>query len=160
MDYPSLIIESLEELAILEKSQSRALLRDRLRFIRLLKSGQASSQRQAGQLIGLQERQSQRLWQLYRQQGLKGLMSYPYQGTFGKLSSDQLSRLRTYLKGDSVQTLADAQRYLQESCSVHYTISGISLLFKRLKIKLKTGRPTNVRQVEADLVAFKKTSPT
>lgn len=159
MDYLNLISESVEELATLEKSQSQALLRDRLRFVRLLKSGQASSQRQAGQLIGLQERQSQRLWHLYRQHGLKGLLGYPYRGTFGKLSSQQLSRLRTYLKGDSVQTLADAQRYLADSCSVSYTISGVSMLFKRLKIKLKTGRPTNVRQHEADLQAFKKNSP-
>lgn len=156
MDYPHLISESEEELARLEKSQLQALLRDRLRFVRLLKSGQASSQGQAGQFIGLQERQSQRLWQLYRQQGLKGLLAYPYQGSFGKLSSQQLSRLRTYLKGDSVQTLADAQAYLADSCSVHYTIGGVSMLFKRLKIKLKTGRPTNVRQNEADLEAFKK----
>jgi transposase len=134
-------------LANLEKSQCQALL----------KSGQASSQRQAGEFIGLQERQSQRIWQLYRQGGLRGLMSYPYQGTFGKLSSEQLSHLRTYLKGDSGQTLADAQRYWQESCSVHYTISGVRMLFKRLKIKLKTGRPTNVGQQQADLEAFKKT---
>ena len=142
----------------MEKSQSQALLGDRLRFVGLLKSGQATSQRQAGALIGLHQRQSQRLWQGYRQEGLSGLLGYPYRGTFGKLSSQQLSRLRTYLKGDSVQTLADAQRYLEDSCSVSYTISGVSMLFKRLKIKLKTGRPTNVGQNEADLQAFKKNS--
>ncbi len=76
MDYVDLISESVEELATLEKSQSQALGVDCLRFVRLLKSGQATSQRQAGGLIGLQERQSQRLWPLYRQQGLSGLLRY------------------------------------------------------------------------------------
>jgi transposase len=40
---------------------------------------------------------------------------------------------------------------------VDYTVSGICKLFQRLKIKLKTGRPANIRQDEGQAVAFKKT---
>jgi transposase len=160
MDYAKLIKESVEALQALEQRQKQALLRDRVRFIRLLKAGQATSQRLAGEQIGLKERQSQRLWHSYRNKGMEGLLSYPYKGTFGKLSTTQVSRLRNYLKTDSVDTLKQAQAYLQEAFGIDYTIAGVSLLFKRLKIKLKTGRPVNVRQDQAEKEAFKKTSHT
>lgn len=57
-----------------------------------------------------------------------------------------------------MDTLKQAQAYLQDAFGVDYTIAGVSLLFKRLKIKLKTGRPTNIRQDQAEKEAFKKTS--
>jgi transposase len=158
MDYAKLIKEKVEALLEVEQQQKQALLRDRVRFIRLLKAGVAKSQRLAGEQIGLKERQSQRLWYSYRNKGMQGLLSYPYQGTFSKLSTTQVSRLRSYLKTDSVDTLKQAQAYLQEAFGVDYTIAGVSLLFKRLKIKLKTGRPTNIRQDQAEKEAFKKTS--
>lgn len=158
MDYSNLIKESIEQLQALEQSQKQAMLRDRVRFIKLLKAGAVKSQRRAGEQIGLQERQSQRLWCLYRQQGMQGLLVYPYQGSFGKLSTTQVSRLRTYLKTDSVDTLKQAQTYLQDAFGVEYSLAGVSLLFKQLKIKLKTGRPTNIRQDQAEKEAFKKTS--
>jgi transposase len=159
MEYVKLIKESVEELQALEQRQKQALLRDRVRFIRLLKVGAVKSQRLAGEQIGLKERQSQRLWHSYRNKGIEGLLSYPYKGTFGKLSTTQVSRLRNYLKTDSVDTLKQAQTYLQDAFGVDYTLAGVSLLFKRLKIKLKTGRPTNIRQDAVEKEIFKKTSP-
>lgn len=158
MDYQQLIKENVEELVSLEQNQKQAMLRDRVRFIKLLKTGLAKNQRLAGEQIGLKERQSQRLWQTYRTKGIQGLLSYPYQGSFGKLSTQQVSRLRTYLKSDSVDTLQQAQAYIADAFRVEYTIGGISILFKRFKIKLKTGRPVNVRQDQAGKEAFKKTS--
>lgn len=158
MDYAQLIKETLEALLQVEQQQKQALLRDRVRFIRLLKAGVVKSQRLAGEQIGLKERQSQRLWHTYQNKGLQGILSYPYRGTFGKLSTTQVSRLRSYLKTDSVDTLKQAQVYIQEAFGINYTLAGISLLFKRLKIKLKTGRPTNIRQNLAEREAFKKTS--
>ena len=158
MDYEKLIEESVQELIAFEEKQKQALIRDRVRFVRVLKTGQAKSQRLAGEQIGLKERQSQRLWHTYRQEGIQGLLTYPYQGTFGKLSTQQLSQLRNYLKTDSVDTLKHAQNYIADAFGVNYTIAGISVLFQRLKIKLKTGRPTNVRQDQVAKEAFKKTS--
>jgi transposase len=158
MDYAKLIKETVEALLEVEQQQKQALLRDRVRFIRILKAGEVKSQRLAGEQIGLKERQSQRLWHTYRTKGIEGLLAYPYKGTFGKLSTTQVSRLRSYLKTDSVDTLKQAQTFLQKAFGVDYTLAGISLLFKRLKIKLKTGRPTNIRQDQAEKQAFKKTS--
>ena len=63
MDYQVEIKEAIEDLNRLEKTNKDLKGRDRIRFLRLLKSGEASSQLQAGRMSGLKLRQSQRLWQ-------------------------------------------------------------------------------------------------
>lgn len=87
MDYTNLIKETGEELLAYEQQQKQGLLRDRIRFMGLLQAGAVKSQRLAGEQIGLKERQSQRLWHSYKNKGIQGLLSYPYKGTFGKLST-------------------------------------------------------------------------
>ncbi len=57
----SKIQESIDYLLEQERKSALALIRDRVRFIRLLKSGEAKTQSAASQVIGLCERQSQRL---------------------------------------------------------------------------------------------------
>jgi hypothetical protein len=64
--------------------------------------------------------------------------------------------LRQFLLDDRAEILADIQAYLQNNLGVSYTIGGISDLCKRLKIKLKTGRPVNVRQQPRAVESFKK----
>jgi len=157
MDYTIKIQEDIETLLREEKRQKKALERDRIRFLRLLKTGECTSQQSAGAAIGLSERQSQRLWRKYREAGLEGLLS-PYEVRYwGKLSSYQISQLRAYLTNDQAQTLSDIQAYLAGSLGVNYTIGGVSDLCKRLKIKRKRGRPVNIRQKPGDVEAFKKT---
>jgi hypothetical protein len=73
MNYASKIQESIDYLLEQERKSTLALLRDRARFIRLLKSGEAKTQSAAGQVIGLCVRQSQRQWRIYQQEGLSGL---------------------------------------------------------------------------------------
>lgn len=68
-----------------------------------------------------------------------------------------MSLLQIYLKTDQANSLADIQEWLQHNVQASYTLGGISLLCKRLNIKLKTGRPTNVRQDKEGLESFKKT---
>jgi transposase len=80
-----------------------------------------------------------------------------YQDSFGKLSASQISLLLTFLRSDQARNLADVQAFIQSSFGVNYTLSGLSKLFTRLKIKLKTGRPSNVRKDAAQQEAFKKT---
>ncbi|MGI8493861.1 MAG: winged helix-turn-helix domain-containing protein [Pyrinomonadaceae bacterium] len=43
------------------------------------------------------------------------------------------------------------------SFGTSYTIGGVSWLFKRLKVKLKTARPSNVKKDEARVQTYKKT---
>jgi transposase len=157
MNYSLLISEDVEFLQIQERLASKALVRDRIRFLRLLKTGQANTQSAAGLLIGIATRQSQRLWQTYREEGFSALLSTHYQHSFGKLSAHQLSLLLTFLRSDQASKLEDVQAFIASSFEVHYTLSGLSKLFTRLKIKYKTGRPSNVRKEAAQEEAFKKT---
>lgn len=160
MDYSAKIGEELDFLQQAEKQRGSALDRDRIRFLRLLKSGQATTQAAAGAAIGLGQRQAQRLWKTYQQGGLDALMSKAAQRGWGKLSSFQISQLRQFLLADQAQTLADIQDFLKSSFAIDYTIGGLSHLCKRLKIKQKTGRPVNVRQQPGAVEAFKKSLTT
>jgi transposase len=157
MDYSRHITQSVDELRLVEARQKLARNRDRIRFVRLLKEGQAATQRQAGQAIGIALRQSQRLWQTYCQGGLKALIEPTHQPGFGKLSAYQLSQLQTWLRLDEAQTLEQIQGYIWQRWAVEYTLSGLCKLCQRLKIKAKTGRPVNRRQDPAALETFKKT---
>jgi transposase len=156
MKYADIIKESESDLLQLEKREKNAMRRDRIRFIRMLKTGQFRSQSAAGAAIGLGERQSQRLWSCYMKEGIAGLISTYSERWWGKLSSVQISQLRAFLLSDQAQTLADIQAFLAGNLGVNYTIGGVSDLCKRLKIKLKTGRPVNVRQKPGSVEDFKK----
>ena len=155
-DYPKVIKESADELRLSEKEQQKAFVRDRIRFLWLLKSGRCSSQVEAGELIGLSARSSQRLWQQYRNKGLKALLTYPYQGTPCRLTEQQRETLMAYLAEDQVQFLHQAKAYIQQHFGVRYSTGGLHKLFERLKVKKKTGRPTNYRKDEKGAVRFKK----
>jgi len=156
MNYAKLITESEEELAILEKKQALVINRDRILFLRLLKTGQATTQNAAGKAIGIGQRQAQRLWKKYQTKALSGLLMPTKRLRWCKLSSHQISHLRKFLLDDQAQTLEHIQAYLIGKLGVKYSISGVATLCQRLKIKPKTGRPVNVRQVPGAVEEFKK----
>lgn len=156
IDYRKAIRETEKTLLEREREQSKAFLRDRFRFLRLLKSGQCSALKQAGQLISLSLRSSQRLWKRYQQGGLEALLTYPYQGKPCRLSKEQMMQLKDYLSQDGVQFLHEAKAYIEQRFGVPYSISGLHRLFKRMKVKKKTGRPSNYRKDEKGAKAFKK----
>ncbi len=160
MDYARLISQTEGELLDLEGAQSRADDRDRVRFLRYLKTNQARSQRAAGVLLGVGERQSQRWWQAYRRDGLAGLVEGGHGGQYpGKLNAEQLEGLQAHLRADGVSQLAQVQTFVKDTYGLTYSLGGLSALFARHGIKLKRPRPTNVRQAEGAVEAFKKNSP-
>ncbi len=158
MDYSALIRESETELRQLESKQSLCINRDRIQFLKLLKTQQVTGQAAAGEAIGIGQRQAQRLWQTYRKKGLHGLISPPNRRGWGQISCQQISHLRQFLGDDQAQTLAHIQAYLAGSLGLEYSISGVSNLCQRLKIKPKTGRPVHVRQKPGAVEEFKKNS--
>lgn len=158
MNYQEVIKETVEELRKLEKDTKDLKGRDRVRFLRLLKIGEATSQKQAGRMIGIKIRQSQRLWHRYQAVGLEEFIKNQYEGRRSKLSASEKSILEERLKEDDVMSLQQAQDYLADEFGVSYTISGVSYVFKQMKVKLKTGRPSNINQKEAETEAFKKNS--
>lgn len=159
INYAEKIKESEAELLKLEKASSDKYIRDKIRYIRYLKTGVSNSQKEGGLLIGLKGRQSQRLWQQYALGGMPALMKKNQQGYWGQLSSVEQGRLLNYLKGDRTITQEQAAEWIRGQYGVGYTQAGIHYLFKRLKVKLKTGRPSNVHQDEAGMEDFKKTLP-
>lgn len=156
LDYQKAIKETEEQLLQLERHQSKALLRDRMRFLRLLKSGQCTSQAGAGKYIGLKLRASEKLWSKYRTAGIEGLLAYPYKGSKGKLSEDEQLLLQEELRKDETQSLQQACAYVEKKFKVHYTIRGIGYVFGRLKVKKKTGRPQHANKDVKGEKHFKK----
>ena len=154
--YQEIIKESVETLQQAEKSTKQSYIKDRLRFIRYLKEGIAKSQAQAGSLIGLKSRQSQNLWKLYQQKGIEGLLQARKATHIGRLSSVELSRLLQRLDQDDMMSQKQVKAYLQTEMGKAYSQPAIHYLFKRLKVKLKTGRPVNVRKDKVGEEAFKK----
>lgn len=156
MNYQAVIVESSDDLRQVERETKDLKARDRVRFVRLLKSGAATTQQAAGALIGLQVRQSQRLWRQYRTGGLAAIRESRYQGGVAKLDAAQEARFSERLKADDISSLEQARACLQSEFGVSYTIGGVSVLFGRLKVKLKTGRPQNIRQSAVEREEFAK----
>ena len=159
LDYPSLIQESLSELLALEKSHRKSYLRDRVRFLRFLKDGQVTSQSAAGKLIGLGERQSKNLWSKYKQAGIAYFTLPRVNQNWGKLSSVHISKLLKELDKNQCLSQKEVQKYIADNFGISMSQPGVHYLFKRLKVKLKTARPSNIRKDEQAAEAFKKNCP-
>jgi len=157
MQYEQLISESVGELEAMEKKQRLVRNEKRVKFLKLLKSGEAATQKEAGEKVGWKLRQGQKIWEIYRRGGVAGVLAKTDNRGFGKLRAVEISQLNRYLKEFGAKSLAEIQKYLEESCGVSYTIGGVSDLCLRLKIKLKTARPSNYRKNEGAVEAYKKT---
>ena len=157
MKYTQLIEETEGELTELENKQKLVQFQKRIIFLRLLKSGAANTQEQAGQGVGWRLRQAQKIWRLYRERGVAGVLQKNERWQTGKLSSEQRAELLKELKLSGGESLSSVQSFIEQAFGVSYTIGGVSALCQRLKIKLKTARPTNVKKDEAVAAAYKKT---
>jgi len=158
MNYEKLINESISQLEVVEKKQRLVRNEKRIQFLKFLKSGEAKTQAEAGKKVGWKLRQSQKIWRIYRKEGLVGVLAKTDNRGFGKLSAVEISRLNSYLTEFGAKSLAEIGHYLKDSFGVSYTIGGLSDLCIRLKIKLKTARPRNYRQNAAEVETYKKTS--
>lgn len=156
INYSEKIQESAQELYVLERKASAAIVRDRLRFLRLLKEGTAITPAAAGALVSYRKAWSYQLWKRYETKGLSALSGYPFKGTHSRLDKEQQQQFITALAKDNISTLADATALLREQSGISYTIGGMCYMMKRLGIKKKTGRPCHIHKDEAASEAFKK----
>lgn len=159
MNYVALIAETEAELTELENKQKLVQFQKRIGFLRLLKSGEAKTQEKAGAMVGWKLRQSQKIWQFYRVGGTSLVLQKNANWQTGKLTNEQCGQLSEQLAaaGGAV-SLSAVQNQIASSFGAHYTIGGVSGLCRRLKIKLKTARPTNIKKDEARALEYKKTS--
>ena len=158
INYPTQISQSESQLHQLEKQQRNQGVADRIKMLRLLKSGSPRSLRALAPVLGYCERQLQRWWQTYKQSGLDGLLDKKRPGgNTEKITPQAWAGLCKEMEKGKIARLKDVQAYLLTHFQIEYqSLEGISALLKRHQVKLKTGRRLHRRtsdQVQAD---FKK----
>ena len=160
LDYLKLIVEREEELLALEKKYRSSHLGHRFHFLRLLKSGQCKSVQQAAQVLGYSLRQCQRWLKAYRQQGRKALEqdNSSRRGSSERMTKRAWQVLNEALARDEIASYGQARTLLAQEGVVYKDESSILRLFKRHKIKAKTGRYRHQQAAKEVQEAFKKTS--
>ncbi len=158
MNYVELIAETETELTELENKQKLVQFQKRICFLRLLKTGEAKTQAGAGQMVGWKLRNAQKIWQLYRMGGVSEVLRRNQNWQQGKLSAAERTQLSEHLASNNgAMSLMSIQSHIREAFGMCYTIGGVSDLCGRLRIKLKTARPSNEKKDEQCAAAYKKT---
>lgn len=160
LKYKELIIEDEQTLLECERQQKHGKLRDRVRMLRLLKSGEARNLPQVAPLIGLSLSHVRDLFKQYRQQGLQEFVRWRYGGNNRKLTAEQQQQLVSACAEapNRFASQAAVGQYILETFQVSYRQSGISMLCSRNKIKHKVGRPRNKQSSEEQQQEYKKNS--
>lgn len=147
INYKELIKESVEELVVIEKKENRGRTRDRIKLLRLLRSGQYSTLKEVSKVIGITYQSGKNLLNTYKTQGIEGTTRWNYKGKTPRVSYDQLTDALEW-QTQAPMSLEQARSKINQRFNVNYCVSGIWYLFNTYKIKLKTGRPRNYRKEE------------
>ncbi len=156
VDYQKEIRQTEAELRTLEKRQSNAKLLLRIQLLRLLKSGEFSLLKRAVKILGITDKHGYDLWNKYQSEGLDGYLRLNYRANRAKLDARQKAQLIERAEQGFASQSA-AREFIENEFAVSYTQQGISLLFQRLKIKLKVVRPFNIKADETEQSEYKKT---
>lgn len=160
-NYPELITESEQDLLDREKPLRGSALESRVKMLRLLKSGAYRSQLRLAEALGYSPRQLRRWWKAYREGGLEALLLEEDKARGGKkkerITEEALRALEERMKAGEIARLEEARRFLEERFGIRYEgVSGLSRLFERHQIKLKTGRRRHREAPAEEQAAFKK----
>lgn len=151
------IAQGVEELQSLQKLQTNVVVYQRLQLLRLLKDCQAKTLTEASNLVGVSKRSGLRWWKQYKQEGLKSLLVVAAK-RHPRLSKEQQQELIAEAAKSEFSTIAEIQRWVEQSFDISYTEVGMWKLSRRLKIKKKTPRPSHVKKDEGAVKLFKKVS--
>lgn len=159
LNYEEIIKESERELLKLEKHHRYSHLMQRVKMLRLLKTGECRSLTKAAVALGYSRRQCQRWLDDYRAEGLEALLEnrIAQRGRREWNNDEAWEALQTALKGGEIATYKQAQTLLAEHGVNYKDETGVLRLFRRHQIKLKTGRAVHEKadaEVQED---FKKT---
>lgn len=134
--YQDQIQESEQELEHLERSLRGQALCDRVKMLRLLKSGTYDSRRTLAPTLGYSERQLQRWWKLYKKTGIDGLLEEKaVGGSTERVTDEAWKALKLAMRGGHVKQLKEAQAYLIEHFDIEYnSLQGLSDMIKRRSI--------------------------
>ncbi len=158
LNFPLLIVETDSELRKREKEEKDARVRLRVQLLRLLKSRETGSIKDACRICGITPKHGYDLWRKYREQGLSEYLHLNWKPRRAKLSHQQQRKLVERAASENgFGWQAEGRRFLHEEFDICYTQGGISLLFSRLKIKAKVPRPLNKKAVAEEKTGYKKT---
>ena len=159
--YTQKITEEPDDLKELEKRHRYSHLFQRLRMLRLLKSGECSNLSEAADALGYSWRQCQRWFASYQEGGIDELLKSRVheRGRQELATPEALEDLKKSMKMGQIATIAQADEFLRERHDIEYAYpDGVGQLLRRHKIKLKTGRPRYEQADPEEQDAFKKTS--
>jgi transposase len=157
IDYTEVIVESGAQLGRCERRLRGQAKGARVRMLRLLKGGQATSLPACVPLVGYSLRQLRRWWAEYKESGLVGLIEEkPHPGKASKLSDAAYEALQVQMRLGKIATLEDARGYLAREHSIEYgSVNGVWWQLRKHKAKPKTGRRAHRRSDQGIREAFK-----
>jgi transposase len=159
--YSQVIEEDPKELKELEKYHRYTHLFQRLRMLRLLRSGECRNLGEAAQALGYSWRQCQRWFAFYQKGGIEELLKSRVheRGRQELVTPEALEDLKESMKTGMIATISQADEFLRERHGIEYAHpDGVGQLLRRHKIKLKSGRPRHEEADPEEQDAFKKTS--
>ena len=154
------IAESSEELKQLLRQSKSASDKERIQFLYLLKSEQASTMSQAASLLGRNRVTIQKWARRYREGGLAMMLSHtPRTGAPHKIPAWAQSALKNRLQQeDGFESYGAICQWLEESLGIVAPYKSVHrLVHDRLKASPKVVRPQSDKQDEERLMAYKKT---
>jgi transposase len=159
--YPQVITEDLDDLKELERYHRYSHLFQRVRMLRLLKSGECSNLGEAARALGYSWRQCQRWFASYQKGGIEELLksTVDERGHQELVTPEAFEELQEAMKRGEIATIGQAHRFLSERGIEYSHPDGVGQLLRRHKVKLKTGRPRHEKADPQQQEAFKKTSP-
>jgi transposase len=160
INYAKVIGESEEDLMSLEHRLRGQKAADRVRMLRLLKGGAVKSLKDCAPLVGYSVIQLTRWWERYRQAGLSELLKQQKPvGMASRMTAEAWAGLLVAMRAGHIATMQDARDYLEREWGIRDK-NGKSLwwLFKKHRVKWKTGRRRHKQANAAQQAACKKTS--
>jgi len=159
--YPQVITEDPKLLETLEKRHRYTHLFQRVRMLRLLKSGECSNLGEAAGALGYSWRQCQRWFASYREGALGELLKsrVDQRGRQELVTEEAFEELEEAMKRGEIATINQAHEFLSERGIEYSHPDGVGQLLRRRKVKKKTGRARHENADEQEQEAFKKTLP-
>jgi hypothetical protein len=115
MNYAALIIETEAELTELETRQKLVHFQQRIRFLRLLKTGEAKMPQEASEMVGWMLRQWQKIWQLYRVGGVGETLRFVFNLFVTERSRELSEKTLLIVDGAGAQRLEGDNRQIELS---------------------------------------------
>jgi len=148
LDFSNLIVETVSELREREKKEKDTRLRLRVQLLRLLKSQETASIKDACRICGITPKHGYDLWHKYRDKGLSEYLRLAWKPRRAKLSNEQQRKLLERASSENgFGSQAEARRFLKDEFDVSYTQGGARASFSTLENQSQRTAPREQKSV-------------